>query len=138
MSTGYKVLQGTNSLCKGCKVLQVGIGGINDNLWGHCKSILASKTISSTPFTINTSSISNHCLKLCYLIHNNLGALLIFYQWTYVYYLNKQVLWLFSSYFTLQFEDLMCWHTYQFARIDISCLSRSILWIFSTYFPNYF
>ena len=30
------------------KALQVGLGGINENLWGHCKSMLASMTISST------------------------------------------------------------------------------------------
>ena len=61
LSTGYKVLQGTNPLCKrfqalqgtnplceGSKALQVGLGGINDILWGYCKSMLASMTISST------------------------------------------------------------------------------------------
>ena len=26
----------------------MGLDGINDNLWGHCKSMLASMTISST------------------------------------------------------------------------------------------
>ena len=51
LSTGYKVLQGTNPLRKGSKALQVGLGGTNDNLWGHCKSMLASMTISSTDIT---------------------------------------------------------------------------------------
>ena len=53
LSIGYKVLQGTNPLCKGSKALQVGLGGINDILWGHCKSMLASMTISSTTRYIN-------------------------------------------------------------------------------------
>ena len=47
LSIGYKVLQGTNPFYKGSKALQVRLGGINDNLWGHCKSMLASMTISS-------------------------------------------------------------------------------------------
>ena len=51
-STGYKVLQVTNPLYKGSKALQVRLGGINDNLWGHCKSMLASMTISSTSSTM--------------------------------------------------------------------------------------
>ena len=48
LSTGYKVLQGTNPLCKGYNALQVGLGGINEILWVHYKSKLASMTISST------------------------------------------------------------------------------------------
>ena len=32
LSIGYKVLQGINPLCKGSKALEVGLGGINDNL----------------------------------------------------------------------------------------------------------
>ena len=66
-----KVLQGTTHLCKGSKALDVrvlgsskpvhykrGLGGINDYLWGHCKSMLASMTIHSTTFS---SSFSIFC-----------------------------------------------------------------------------
>ena len=61
--TGYKVFQGINPLYKGSKELQVGLVGINDNLWGHCKSMLASITISSTisPFVINDNSSCSPC-----------------------------------------------------------------------------
>ena len=82
LSTGFKVLskhkptlcglQGTG--CKGTRIihtcaLQEGLGGINDNLWGHCKSMLASMTISLTLITISPRGMymqklerANNCL----------------------------------------------------------------------------
>ena len=63
LSTGYKVLQGTNPLCKGyganpLYALQVGLGGINDISLGYCKSMLASMTILSTPSPLSQESLS--------------------------------------------------------------------------------
>ena len=63
LSTGYKVLQVTNPLCDGSKALQVGLGGINDILWGPCKSMLASMIISSkiSPSVINDNNSCSPC-----------------------------------------------------------------------------
>ena len=63
LSTRYRVLQGIDPLRKGSKVLQVGLSRINDNLWGHRKSMLASMTISSTisPFVIDDNNSCSPC-----------------------------------------------------------------------------
>ena len=66
LSTRYKVLQGTNPLCKGFKALKVRLGGINNNLWGHYKSMLASMKISSKnpPTNLGTAIRGNLSSKM--------------------------------------------------------------------------